>query len=187
MNSCNKCNLVAYCNAACKKRHKSKHKKKCEKQAAELFDDALFKEPPPREECPICMLPSPIYDTHTGMNFHSCCGKRICDGCIYAMFESGGKDICAFCRTPPARSPDDEVKRVKKLMEKGNAYAFFQLGGFYAQGINGLPQDHAKANELYLKAGEVGWHISTWLIPITLEGVLELIRRKLNTSMSLQQ
>ena len=51
MNACNKCDLVAYCNAACKKKHRSRHKKKCEKRAAELHDKELFKEPPPREEC----------------------------------------------------------------------------------------------------------------------------------------
>ena len=50
MNTCNKCDLVVYCNAACKKKHKSKHKKKCEKRAAELFDEKLLQEPPPRQE-----------------------------------------------------------------------------------------------------------------------------------------
>ena len=38
MNSCNKCDLVVYCNASCKKKHRPKHKKKCEKRAAELYD-----------------------------------------------------------------------------------------------------------------------------------------------------
>ena len=155
MNACNKCDLVKYCNAACKKKHKSKHKKKCEKRAAELFDVELFKEHP-GEECPICMLPPPLYDTHTGITFHSCCGKDICNGCECAMVESREKDICPFCRTPPARSPEEEVERIKKLMEKGNADAFNQLAGCYEQGIYGLPQDRAKANELYLKAGELG-------------------------------
>ena len=82
MNSCNKCDLVKYCNAACKKKHKSKHKKKCERRVAELYDEKLFKEPPPPEECPICMLPPPLYENHTGTTFHSCCGKSICDGCM---------------------------------------------------------------------------------------------------------
>ena len=90
MNSCNKCDLVVYCNAACKKKHRSRHKKKCEKRAAELYDEKLFKDSPPPEECPICMMPPPLYGNHTGMTFHSCCGKRICDGCIYAMRETGG-------------------------------------------------------------------------------------------------
>ena len=72
------------------------------------------------------------------------------------MRETGAKDLCAYCRTPPARSPEEEVERVKKLMEKGNAEAFYMLGVHYAKGTRGMPQDRAKANELYLKAGELG-------------------------------
>ena len=41
-------------------------------------------------------------------------------------------------------------------MEKGNANAFYLLAGYYAQGTNGLTQDLAKTNELFLKAGELG-------------------------------
>ena len=161
MNSCNKCDLVKYCNASCKKKHRSRHKKKCEKRIAELFDEELFKVPLPREECPICMLPLPLYEVtlyenHTGMTFHTCCGKRICNGCVDTMEASGAKDLCPFCRTPPANSDEENIKRVKKLLEKGNAYAFYVLAGYYVQGINGLPQNRAKANELYLKAGELG-------------------------------
>ena len=59
MNICNKCKMVHYCNVACKKKHKSKHKKKCDRRVVELHDEALFKDPPPQEECPICMLPLP--------------------------------------------------------------------------------------------------------------------------------
>jgi TPR repeat protein len=160
MNACNKCDLVQYCNAACKKKHRSRHKKKCEKRAAELYDydEELFQEPPPREECPICMLPPPLYDNHTGMTFKSCCGKDICNGCIHAMRETGDKNmkLCPFCKTMPPRSPEEEVKRVMKLTEKGNAYAFNHLAGCYERGILGLPQDMARANELLLKAGELG-------------------------------
>jgi hypothetical protein len=159
MNTCNKCDLVLYCNAACKKKHRSKHKKKCEKQATELHDEQLFKEPPPPEECPICMLPPPLNDNHiTGMTFHSCCGKRICNGCIFAMKETGRKNmtLCPFCKTPPPWTEAENVERIKKLMEKGNANAFFTLAGCYSKGISGVPQNWAKANELLLKAGELG-------------------------------
>ena len=158
MNKCNKCDLVKYCNAAFKKKYKSKHKKKCEKRAAELYDERLFEEPPPPEECPICMLPPPLYEDHTGITFHLCCGKEICNGCIYAMRETGGKNmkLCPFCKTSYAISEEEEVKRVMKLMEKGNVGAFYQLAGYYAQGILGMSQDWAKANELWLKAGELG-------------------------------
>ena len=78
------------------------------------------------------------------------------DGCVHTIEESGAKDLCPFCRTSPANSDEEDVKRVKKLMEKGNGGAFFVLGGCYSNGTYGMPQDHAKANELYLKAGELG-------------------------------
>jgi len=153
MNTCNKCKMVKYCNAACKKKHRSKHKKACERRVAELHDEQLFKEVE-REECPICMLPMPL-ENYTS-SFKSCCGKRICAGCVYAMKTSEGKDLCAFCRTPPSTSHKEDIKRIKKLMEKVNAGAFNYLGGLYSQGECGLPRDYRKANDLWLKAGELG-------------------------------
>ena len=153
MNTCNKCKMVKYCNAACKKKHRTKHKKKCERRAAELHDEQLFKEVKP-EECPICFQPMPLEADQ--VSFKSCCGKTICNGCIYAMIMSEGKDLCAFCRTPRAANSEDDIKRTKKLMDKGNSEAFHQLAGLYAQGIMGIPQDYQKANELLLKAGELG-------------------------------
>ena len=117
------------------------------------YDKKLFKEPPPPEECPICMLPLPL--DLSQVTFHSCCGKDICSGCVYAMLESKGAELCPFCRTPPANSDEDCIKRNKLLMEKGNGDAYYQLAGYYAEGT-GMPQDWAKANELYLKAGELG-------------------------------
>ena len=153
MNTCNKCKSVKYCNAACKKKHRKKHKKACERRVAELYEEALFKEVEP-EECPICMLTMP-FETYT-TTFQSCCGKLICNGCIYAMKISEGKDLCAFCRTPPTRSHEKNIKQLNKLMDKGNAEAFNMFGGWYRRGDMGLPQDDRKANELYLKAGELG-------------------------------
>ena len=116
MNTCNKCKSVKYCNAACKKKHRTKHEKACERRVAELYDEALFKDPPPREECPICLLPMPIHADQSV--FKSCCGKTICNGCICAMKMSEGKDLCAFCRMPPPSSAEESIKRLKNLMEK---------------------------------------------------------------------
>ena len=50
----------------------------------------------------------------------------------------------------------EEIKRLKKLVNADNAYAFHQLAGCYANGDAGIPQDFAKARELWLKAGELG-------------------------------
>ena len=154
MNTCNKCDLVKYCNAACKKKHKSKHKNKCERRVAEIYDEKLFRDPPPPEECPICFLPLAVDASDS--TFFPCCGKNICTGCICAMLESKGANLCAFCRTPGAKSYEENVKRVNNLMEKGNAIAFYVFAGFYEHGRMGMPQDWLKANELYLKAGEFG-------------------------------
>ena len=42
-----------------------------------ISDDELFKQPPPKEDCPICLLPLPLL-----LPVHkSCCGKIICSGC----------------------------------------------------------------------------------------------------------
>jgi hypothetical protein len=35
------------------------HKAACKERAAELRDEALFTDPPPKEDCPICFLPMP--------------------------------------------------------------------------------------------------------------------------------
>jgi len=167
MNTCNKCKSVKYCNAACKKKHRKKHKKACERRVAELHEEALFKDPPPPEECPICMLPLPLDGESFAAQFQACCGKSICHGCIYAMEMSEGKDLCAFCRTPPPSSAEESVKRLKIQMDKENGEAFNTLGLayesgdcsilYYAAGQSGImPQDYQKANELFLKAGELG-------------------------------
>ena len=156
LKSCTACMMVKYCSRDCQIAHRPQHKKMCKKRAAELRDEKLFKQPPPAEECPICMLPLPL-DAYQVV-YQVCCGKDICYGCIYAMHETGGNNmkLCPFCKTPPPRSNEEEVERVKKLMEKGNADAFNQLASYYADGIKGMPQDWTKANTLYLKAGELG-------------------------------
>ena len=159
MNVCNKCKMAHYCNVACKKKHKSKHKKKCGRRLAELHDEQLFTEPPPREECPICFLPLPLLT-----QFKSCCGKLICEGCNVSMMMEDikkGKEweefgMCPYCRAPAQVSDEENIKGIKSLMENGNADAFYELAGYCAQGIKGMPQNSAKANELWLKAGELG-------------------------------
>ena len=56
LKACTSCRLVKYC----QRNHWSKHKKQCKQRAAELRDEALFKDPPAREDCQICFLPMPV-------------------------------------------------------------------------------------------------------------------------------
>ena len=154
MNTCNKCQSVKYCNAACKKKHRSKHKKACERRLAALHEEKLFKEIEP-EECPLCMLPLPL--DADGSSFKACCGKEVCNGCNYAMRDSeGNESLCPYCRAPPPSSEKDKIKCLEKLMDNGNSYAYNVVAFSYDTGINGLPKDKAKAIKLYLKAGELG-------------------------------
>ena len=155
LKSCAACMLVKYCSRDCQIAHRPQHKNACKKRAAELYDEKLFKEPPPPEECPICMLPLP---EDKEVTFESCCGKEICNGCIYSMCDREGiMPPCAFCRTPNVTSEEQAVERMKKMVEKGNAQAMNNLASLYADGYSILPQDWARANELYLKAGELGY------------------------------
>jgi len=56
---CKLCMFVRYCNADCQRNHWPSHKKECKLRAAKLHDVALFKDPPAKEDCPICFLPMP--------------------------------------------------------------------------------------------------------------------------------
>jgi len=163
-NMCNKCNMVKYCNAACKKKHRSKHKKECEEHvrlAAEKHDVELFKQPPPQfEDCPICFLRMP--SLRTGYKYQTCCGKRICNGCIHApLYDNQGNIVdnkkCAFCRTPAPYTEKEAIeRREKKRMEANDPIAIFNLGVYHRDGRYGYPQDYNKALELWHRAAELG-------------------------------
>ena len=153
-NTCNKCKSVMYCNAACKKKHRHKHKKACEEhlqRVAELHDEKLFKEPPP------CFVRLPFLGS--GKVYMACCGKAICRGCVYAVQSRAIKeehDICPFCRTPPAISEEERIKRLEKRADLNDPIAIFNLGGLYTFGMLGIPRDYAKALELWHRAAELG-------------------------------
>ena len=152
LKSCVACKLVKYCNRDCQVSHRRAHKKECKKRAAELYDEQLFKEPSPPEQCPICKLILPI-DTEQS-TFKSCCSRVICNGCCDLVKEEHD-DHCPFCKVK-IRSHEEEIKRLKELMDEGNADACLLLGSYYETGDMGLPQDHDKTLELWQKAGELG-------------------------------
>jgi len=171
MNTCNKCTMVKYCNAACKKKHRSKHKKDCEEhirlaaeRAAKLHDEKLFKQPPPQySDCPICFLRLPYLGT--GSIYMICCGKTICSGCFNApLYDNQGNEVdnekCPFCRTPWPTTDEVIINRLKKRIEAGDARAIYNIGVFYRDGKNGYPVDHTKALEFFHRAGELGHAIS---------------------------
>ena len=107
---------VKYCDATCQRNHWPMHKKECKLRAAELRDEALFNDPPMKEDCPICFLPMPdkliccvsltpatihsvpIYNfmkAHEELagkateEYFPCCGKSVCGGCAHSFHSSG--------------------------------------------------------------------------------------------------
>ena len=162
-NICNKCKMVKYCNAACKKKHRSKHKKECEeyiRRAAKLHDIELFKQPPSQYgDCPICFLLLP--SLKTGRRYQGCCGKMICSGCINApLYDNQGNTVdnkkCPFCRTPHPETYEEMMKREKKLVDLDNPIAIYNLGVYHRDGERGYPQHYTKALEFWNRAGELG-------------------------------
>ena len=177
-NTCNKCNMVKYCNAVCKKKHKKKHKKECEenirlaaecaaklreeelKLAAEKHDTELFKQPPPADDCPICLQQLPSKDS--GSQYMTCCGKVVCSGCAYApVYDNQGNKIddgkCAFCRSQWSKSNQEIVKRLMKRVEMNDPFAIHDLGNHYRDGMRGFPQDYTKALKYWHQAAELGF------------------------------
>jgi tetratricopeptide (TPR) repeat protein len=178
--------LVRYCNVNCQKNHWPKHKKECKERAAELRDEALFKEPPAKEDCPICFLPMPVKliccmtlppatissvpisdfaDANEELvnmsteTYYSCCGKSICGGCIHSFRMSGNDENCPFCKSDHVDKTDkDEVAGMMKRVEVNDAVAIYLMGNNYYHGKLGLLRDQERAMELWKQAADLGYN-----------------------------
>ena len=134
-----------------KKSHRRLHKKECRRIAAELFDEVLFKMPPPGEECPICCLPMPLDESQVA--YMSCCCKLMCAACLGGFAQPGSP--CPFCRAPSPTYAEG-VENLKKRMAVNDGEAFHQLASAYQVGELGLRRDLDKALELWLRGAELG-------------------------------
>jgi hypothetical protein len=161
-------------------------KKPCKQHAAELHDEALFKEPPPKEDYPICFLPMPeklincvslplatlSFDRLTTLpkqmrvckkmdteEYFTCCGKCICKGkgCVHSLQKSGNHGKCPYCNSDQVGKADEEmVEEIMKRVEANDAIAMGMLGSYYNHGQIGLQQDHNKAIELWTQSADLG-------------------------------
>jgi tetratricopeptide (TPR) repeat protein len=181
---CKSCMSVKYCNAICQKNHWPKHKKECKLRAAELRDEALFKDPPPKEDCPICFLPIPeklincvslrpatrssvpiqdFADEHVELaqremeTYYPCCGKSACGGCLHSFYMSGNMK-CPFCNADgDSKTEEERVQEMMRRVEANDPASICMLATHYHLGRAGFQQDHAKAIELYARAAELGF------------------------------
>ena len=130
-----------------------------------ISDDKLFQDPPPKPECPICMLPIPFADEVRRLCdvvriIQPCCGKVICGGCVEAsdqeMDKGNMKDLCPLCRVTNPRKDKEKLKMLKERMKLNDCEAYLQLGNVYYGGLMGLPKDMSKAVKFYQKAADLG-------------------------------
>jgi hypothetical protein len=179
---CKACMLVKYCNAECQRKHWPTHKKECKLRAAELRDEALFMDPPPKEDCPICFLPMtrkiiscislspatissvPIYDyaeaneefaTKQMKDYYPCCGKSICAGCEDSFNKTGNDKKCPFCNSERYETDEQHAVEIRRRMEKNDPTSTCLLAHSYHHGLNGLQQDHAKSIDLYTRGPQI--------------------------------
>jgi TPR repeat protein len=152
LTKCAACESVQYCSDECERDHRQYHEEACEKRAAELRDEMLFKEPESScyGDCPICFLPLPIAPTKFALT--TCCSKTICFGCGYAhQLRNPWKRTCAFCRHPIPESQAEAELNLMKRVEKNDPLAMSQIGGVrYNEG------DYSSAFEYLTKAAELG-------------------------------
>ena len=180
LKACMSCKLVKYCNVNCQRNHWKKHKKECKQR---IHDEALFKDPPAKEDCPICFLPMPerllccvslppatimtvpIHDCAEANEelanqpletYYCCCGKSICKGCIYSFNESGNIDKCPFCNAEVDKTDEERVDELMIRVEANDAGAMYILGNHYYHGHLGLLQDRVRAMELWKQAAALG-------------------------------
>ena len=178
---CGGCEVTRYCNMDCKVSDRRAHRAVCEAKRRErqIFalevkaeklrqmlskatsETNLFAPPPPRDDCPVCMLPLPFSD-ETGSHavYFQCCGKRICNGCVFEnrriILKSGRSHTCPFCRKPEPHSVEEILRLTKKRMDGGDARAFFNMSLDFLNGRLGLPYDEIRSFDLMLKAAELG-------------------------------
>jgi TPR repeat protein len=89
--------------------------------------------------------------------YYTCCGKSICQGCVYSICMSGNDDKCPFCNSDRgSKTDEDEVPEMIKRAEANDAALIGMLANSYHNGLNSLQQDHTKAIELFVRAAELG-------------------------------
>jgi len=134
-----------------------------EKKVDDDMEGELVCEPPPKEECPICMQPMPYYNSAEcgiGKTYMPCCGKYVCGGCAFAsvdeMKKGNMKRWCVLCRVPLHNTDEEYIAKCRKRIELNDAEAFHVLGALYLSGDRGLPKNSKKALELWIRASELG-------------------------------
>lgn len=127
-------------------------------------EENLFRPSQPMGFCVICALL--LRSDGVGQTHLVCCGKIICNGCVFAMeasnvtvgtatFHPPFSSLCPFCRAPKPTSASEFVTMLRKRADANDPWAIYNLACAYFDG-NIVPQDDQKAVELWIRAGELG-------------------------------
>ena len=138
-----------------------------------MRDEALFRDPPPKEDCPICFLPMPerlfscaslppatrlsvpiydfaeVYENEAMTEYYVCCGKRpfVKDACTPSVRLDSDRS---------SKTIEDKVEDNLKRVEANDAASICLLAHDYNLGRAGFQQDKTKAMELYVRAADLG-------------------------------
>jgi TPR repeat protein len=146
LKACLACKLVEYCNPDCQLAHRPQHEKECEKRAAELVEDKLFNDPPPKDDCPICMLPLPINIVvklllnHAVGNTSAMAAFMPHEKCFLAVVMPN-QLLCQYCGESEIKHINQEkINQINKLND---------LADIYFNGKHGIEIDMEKAKYYY--------------------------------------
>jgi hypothetical protein len=148
LNECDGCDLVIYCNDACRELH-------------ELRDESLFKQPESSHlgDCPICCLPLPLDLMKTSTM--TCCSKIFVTAVFTPMtlfFRAEKMNLfpsCPFCRTPVAKSEQETNERRKIRSETNDPAAICHEG--IVQYKKGKHYNYSMAFACFTIAAELGY------------------------------
>jgi hypothetical protein len=148
------------CGKDCQVAHHLQPENASKKQAAEIYEEALFRQPPKRDDCPICFLMLPTF--LSGRVFMVCCGKTICTGCDrehVRQNKSNEGRSCPFCRANLPSCGKEYMKMLKKWVDANHAHAIFDLGHGYLHGDEslGIKKDFHRGLTLFHRAAELGY------------------------------
>eukprot|EP00956_Cyclotella_meneghiniana_P033799 scaffold99153_cov26-Cyclotella_meneghiniana.AAC.1 len=117
----------------------------------DMPDEDVFKRAS-KEDCAICCLELPNIGFEKLRNYHPCCGKIICIGCMYEVTIKGNH-CCPFCRNNIMDGLF--IEKLKKRVALGDSTAIFNLGIEYYKG-RCIKKDFSKALKLFHQAAELG-------------------------------
>ena len=139
-----------------------------------MYEDdegGLFDPPPPRNTCPLCLITLPCQEEQFS-TYYACCGKTICNGCIYKQAhvlakknarraakdppEPPLKERCPFCRSELPVEDEMIIDLVRKSVERNDPEAYGALANLYSYGSGLLERNLTRAAELYIRGAELG-------------------------------